>query len=403
MIKIKVLFFSLFFPLNIIADVQSDIYDRVYWIETMRKVVDPVLENLSNSTLKINMPYESKSLDRREYSYLEAFGRVMCGISPWLELGPDNSEEGQLRKKYINICLNSLKNAVDPGSPDYMAFKKRGQTLVDAAFLSQGLLRAPKQLWGNLAESDRDNLIKALKLTRKCGIAKNNWSLFPAIIEAAILEFTGECDMKRLLTGVNYFKDNGYYKGDGCYGDGFYFHMDYYNSYVIHPMLIDILFVMREHEIQGSEYLEKELVYLKRYAEIQERMISPEGTYPIIGRSMAYRFGAFHALSQAVLRHNLPKSISPAQVRSALTAVIKKQFVSNDNFDKNGWLVVGFTGRQSDISESYINTGSLYLCSAVFLPLGLPNDDEFWSLPYAKWTSLKAWSGENVNADHSIN
>ena len=42
------------------------------------------------------------------------------------------------------------KNAVNPESPDYMAFQKRGQTLVDAAFLCQGLLRAPKQLWGNL-------------------------------------------------------------------------------------------------------------------------------------------------------------------------------------------------------------------------------------------------------------
>ncbi len=40
-------------------------------------------------------------------------------------------------------------------------------------------------------KKDRENLIKALKLTRQCGIAKNNWSLFPAIIEAAMLEFTG--------------------------------------------------------------------------------------------------------------------------------------------------------------------------------------------------------------------
>ena len=32
-----------------------------------------------------------------------------------------------------------------------------------------------------------------------------------------------------------------WYKGDGAYGDGPAFHWDYYNSFVIHPMLLDVL------------------------------------------------------------------------------------------------------------------------------------------------------------------
>lgn len=28
-------------------------------------------------------------------------------------------------------------------------------------------------------------------------------------------------------------------------------------------------------------------------------MISPEGSYPVIGRSITYRFGSFHALADA--------------------------------------------------------------------------------------------------------
>ena len=35
-----------------------------------------------------------------------------------------------------------------------------------------------------------------------------------------------------------------------------------------------------------------------RYAAIQERLIAPDGTFPAIGRSIAYRFGAFHLLAQ---------------------------------------------------------------------------------------------------------
>ena len=46
----------------------------------------------------------------------------------------------------------------------------------------------------------------------------------------------------------------------------------------------------------------------RRYAAIQERLISPEGTFPAIGRSLAYSFGAFHHLAEMALRGNSPKA-----------------------------------------------------------------------------------------------
>jgi hypothetical protein len=54
------------------------------------------------------------------------------------------------------------------------------------------------------------------------------------------------------------------------------------------------------------------------------------------------------------------------------------------------------------VGESYISTGSLYLCSAAFLPLGLPAADEFWSAPSQPWTSQRAWSGQPFPIDHAI-
>ena len=130
--------------------------------------------------------------------------------------------------------------------------------------------------------------------------------------------------------------------------------------------------------------------------------ISPEGTYPVIGRSIVYRTGVFHALGQAALLHLLPQQIVPAQVRCGMTKVIENQFRSAANFDTKGWLKIGFSGNQVQMSESYINTGSTYLCLTGFLPLGLPADDPFWSAPPAEWTNLKAWSGKEVPADHSL-
>jgi len=130
-------------------------------------------------------------------------------------------------------------------------------------------------------------------------------------------------------------------------------------------------------------------------------MISPEGTYPPVGRSLAYRFGAFQLLSKIALMHQLPNNIKPQQVRAALFTVIKKQIEMPGTFDKNGWLQIGVAGHQPDIGENYISTGSLYLCSEAFLILGLPASDDFWNGKDEDWTSKKIWNGIDVPADHA--
>ena len=273
--------------------------------------------------------------------------------------------------------------------------------LVDAAFLAQGLLRARTQIWEKLDKQTQQNLITELKRSRGIKAWNNNWLLFASMVEAALLDFTGECDKERLMYGVIKFRDD-WYLGDAVYGDGPNFHQDYYNSFVIHPMLTDVLIIIKKHDLPDDGFLEKQLKRHARYAAQQERLISPEGTFPAMGRSITYRTGVFHALGQAALMHNLSKEMSPAQVRCGLTAVIQKMFSHEDNFDDNGWLTIGFTGRQITMSESYINTGSVYLCSLGFLPLGLPVTDEFWAAKFTAWTNLRAWNGEEVVADKAI-
>lgn len=378
--------------------------DREFWLETMDKIARPVISNLSEGTLRQNMPFESLSDDplRKEVSYLEAFGRTMCGIGPWLALGPDESPEGQLRAEYIDMVCRALKNSVDPDSPDHLCFDNRHtQPLVDAAFLAQGVWRAGDVIWDKLDEETKADYIRELKVSRSIRPFESNWLLFASMVEAALLEYTGECDMERLTYGVRRFMEDGWYKGDGLYGDGPAFHMDYYNSLVIHPMLTDVMEIMVKHGLMEAELLDVQMKREQRYAAILEKFISPEGTFPVVGRSIVYRSGHLHALAHVALMENLSPEISPAQVRSAMTAVFENQFAAPENFNGE-WLTVGFAGHQINMSESYINTGSTYLCLAAFLPLGLPADNEFWTAPAADWTSKKAWNGVDVGADKAI-
>ena len=140
----------------------------------------------------------------------------------------------------------------------------------------------------------------------------------------------------------------------------------------------------------------------RRYAAILERLVAPDGTFPAVGRSIAYRFGAFQLLAQMALRKALPEEVSPAQVRGALTAIIRRSIEAPGTFDANGWLQIGFCGHQPGVGETYISTGSLYLCAVGLLPLGLAASDPFWSAPAEPWTSVRAWSGQPFPIDHAL-
>jgi len=383
--------------------IPAGIAEREFLINTLIKIANPVLEALSKNQLKEKMPVESapnQVADRKNYTYLEALGRTLAGMAPWLELGPDDSPEGKLREKYILLSLQCIHNATDPQSADYMNFTKGGQPVVDAAFLSQALLRAPSQLWGRLSQVDKEHVINALKSTRIITPGYSNWLLFSAEIEAALLKFTGSCDRMRIDYAVK--EHLNWYKGDGIYGDGPNFHYDYYNSFVIHPMFLEVVQTLKDAGDRVESNYDLVFQRCRRYAAIQERLISPEGTYPITGRSIAYRFGAFQVLAKMSLLHALPENVSPQQVRAALYTMIKKQIEFPGTFDENGWLTIGVAGHQPGAGEIYISTGSLYLCTEGLLMLGLPPTDPFWQGDDQKWTSKKAWEGDPFPIDHAL-
>ncbi|HXS67716.1 MAG TPA: DUF2264 domain-containing protein, partial [Candidatus Polarisedimenticolia bacterium] len=353
----------------------------------------------ANGTLKKNLPSHPWEKDRVNWAPLEAFGRTLTGIAPWLELGPDETPEGKLRAKFIDLSVKSLANATDPKSPDFLNFNHGGQALVDTAFLAFGLLRAPNQLWGRRTSQQQSTVVAALKSSRALKPGENNWLLFSATIEAALWQFTGECDTNRIEYAVN--RHMQWYLGDGTYGDGREFHWDYYNSYVIQPMLLEVIRVCAEKKHPLGALRPKIIARARRYAEVQERMISPEGTFPVIGRSSAYRFAAFQELATVSLLHELPPDLKPAPVRSGLTAVIRRMTEARGVFDDNGWLQVGSVGHQQSIREGYISTGSLYMCLAGLVHLGLPADDVFWTAPAEPWSQKRIWSGTNIPADHA--
>lgn len=371
---------------------------RNNWISIVQLVVAEKLQIFADQQLKCMLPIKGSDSPSRYISstHLEFVGRILSGVAPLVET--NHLENAGFT---IDELYRGIDSVTDPASPDFLNYNQGTQPLVDTAFFALAFLRSPKVLWGGLPENTKRQVIAAFKTSRAIKPHFNNWLLFSAMVEAFFFMVGEDYDKMRIDYALRQHEQ--WYLGDGHYGDGPHFHADYYNSYVILPFLLQITQTLKGQLKDWDNLGIKILERAKRYAEVQERMIGPDGTFPPIGRSIAYRGAAFHLLALLAWKKLLPPSLSPAQVRCALWAVIEKTLVNPNNYDENGWLTVGLNGHQPALGEEYISTGSLYLTSVIFLPLGLPEDDEFWSAPDEPWTQRKIWwLGSDMPPDKAL-
>lgn len=400
---------ALLVPLNVSAKKKTEKVksDRELWAGILYQMAAPVLSNMSEGKLQENMLVElSPTWDGRDkrVTYMECFGRLMAGLAPWLSLPDDDTAEGIQRKQLREWALKSYAQSVDPESKNYLLWRKEGQPLVDAAYIAESFLRGYDALWVPLDDLTKQRYIAEFQQLRRVDPPYTNWLLFSSTVECFLKKAGAQTDYYRITSALR--KVDEWYVGDGWYSDGEDFAFDYYNSFVIHPMYVECLEVMTNGgkqniwNVKGGNF-PNALKRMQRFGMILERFVSPEGTFPVFGRSITYRTGVLQPLALLSLRGWLPKELPVGQVRAAMTAVIQRMFGDNRNFNAEGYLTLGFNGSQPNISDWYTNNGSLYLASLAFLPLGLPADAPFWTDAPQPWTSKKAWGGEDFPKDHA--
>lgn len=379
--------------------------DRAYWCDLLYRMAEPVLKPMSEGRLQATMQVEvSPTWDGRNQKviYMEAFGRLMAGLAPWLSLPDDATDEGAKRKQLRAWALKSYAHAVDPESPDCLLWQGEGQALVDAAYLAESFLRGYEALWLPLDEQTKARYIECFIGLRTVDPPYTNWLLFSSTIEAFLAKAGAAYDPYRINSAIRKVEE--WYTGDGWYADGPLFAFDYYSSYVFHPMYLETLQAMKEAKVRTrihyGDYYRRALRRAQKFSLVLERFISPEGTFPVFGRSIPYRMAAMQPLALMAWYETLPAGVSNGQVRAALTAVMHRMFDNRENFNQGGYLTIGFAGRQPNIADWYTNNGSLYLTSLAFLPLGLPATHPFWTDAPQPWTSQKAWGGEPFPKDH---
>lgn len=392
---------------DLVAKRKKEVTDRELWCDILYRMAAPVLSNMSEGKLQENMLVElSPTWDGRDkrVTYMECFGRLMAGLAPWLSLPDDDTEESKQRKQLREWALKSYAHAVNPESKDYLLWRKEGQPLVDAAYIAESFLRGYDALWTPLDSLTKQRYIKEFTQLRRVNPPYTNWLLFSSTIECFLKKAGAREDAYRITSALRKIEE--WYVGDGWYSDGPDFAFDFYNSFVLHPMYVECLEVVTDGGKKSGWNLKADnfnrgIKRMQRFGIILERFVSPEGAFPVFGRSITYRTAVLQPLALLAWRGWLPKELPNGQIRAAMTAVMNRMFGDNRNFNEKGFLTLGFNGSQPHISDWYTNNGSLYMASLAFLPLGLPAEHPFWTDASQAWTSKKAWGGEEFPKDHA--
>ena len=375
--------------------------DREVWVDIMYQMAEPVMKNMAegklqqvmdttggNKNLELSPTWDNRD---KKVAYMEAFGRLLAGLAPWLNLPDDDTPECAKRRQLREWTRKAIINAVDPDSPDRLGWENGGQTLVDGAYVVQGLYRGYDSLWVPLPKETKDRYIKEIQGLRRYDPPYTNWLLFVALEESFLMYVGAPYDAYRIKMGLAKVEE--WYIGDGVYSDGPSFAFDYYNSYVIQPMYVEclemiatrrpndgnLIFSKTNDKIRSAKNRLQEVTKrMQKWSVILERFISPEGTFPVVGRSIPYRMATMQPLAQLAWRKQLPSELHNGQVRSALTAVANRMFFGqlenpaksakamSNNYNDGGFLTIGFVGPHPNVADWYTNNGSLYLTSLAF-------------------------------------
>ena len=298
--------------------------DRASWVAMLRKVADPVLRTWRRARLPRGCRWSRPAAtNRRAVTYLEAAGRLIAGLAPWIELAADATPEGRLRAEYAALTRRAIARAVDPASADFMNFTRERQPLVDAAFLAHGLLRARRALVDELDATTRRQLVAALESTRAIAPPFNNWLLFSATVEAglAVLGASGiacastmPCDSTTSGTRATASMATGR-RSTGTTT----------TASSSSPMMLDVLDVVRD-ENAAWKALDDARTRTRHALRRRSSNASSDLTEPSRRRAGRSPTGAARSSRSRRPRSvaRCPTDVTPPQVRGALAAVIRR-------------------------------------------------------------------------------
>lgn len=305
---------------------------------------------------------------------LEGFARMSVAWGAWLGL-PSNGSSVSGRDGPVDVeglVVRGLLDGTEPsGAWRWGEMGDRDQRIVEAAELATGLWLGRARLARSLGPGGLHQVLSWLSQVHGLDVFDDNWVLFPAVVAAVERAFGRRVPDSTIDTGVDIMLDR--YRGDGWYTDGPGEAFDAYTGWAVHW---DLLLWSR---IDGDRR-PRIRTLVERRARTYLGGIVPQfaadGSRPLFGRSLGYRFAAAAPFALAELLGL--DAVQPGLARRIASGTIARHLEQGALDPATGWFRRGVAGERPEVCEPYISAGASAWAAHVFVALGLPPDAPFW-------------------------
>lgn len=295
---------------------------------------------------------------------LEAFSRPLWGLFPFWAGGGQSAD-------FAELYARGLAAGTDPQSPEYWGgFTDYDQRFVEMAAIACGLIFTPEVLWEPLTETQRAQTAKWLYGINEHFIPDCNWQFFRVLVNVALKRLGMPYSPEKLEESLQ--KAESYYLEDGWYQDGASCQKDYYIPFAMQYYGLVYAAVMEKEDPERSARFKERGM---RFGQDFVYWFSENGAALPFGRSLTYRFAQVSFWCACLFAGVAPLPV--AQMKGLIVRHMQ-YWLSQDLFDRDGVLTVGYAYPNLMMSERYNAPGSPYWSMKTFLLLALPDDHEFW-------------------------
>ena len=341
----------------------------------MYKFLNPLKSYYSAGCARLHLG-ETGAKYKQSTIELEAFSRPLWALVPfWAGGGSDPAFEEIYRK--------GLAAGSDPESPEYWGrCKDHDQCFVEMAAIAWGILTAPQKVWKPLTDTEKKHLAQWLDQINEYTVPDCNWHFFRILVCLALKSVDMPYSPELLEESLT--KIDSYYSGDGWSTDGNQIQKDYYIPWAIQ------YYGLLYSKLAGDTDPQRAALYRHR-AELFARQFvywfDANGAALPFGRSLTYRFAQNCFWSACIWAGLEPL---PLPVMKGIIVRNFQWWLSQNIFDRDGILTIGYCYPQMYMAENYNAPGSPYWSMKSFLLLALPDDHPFWTAEAAPLTALDA-------------
>nr|WP_297872796.1 DUF2264 domain-containing protein [uncultured Blautia sp.] len=366
---------------------------REHWIDAAKYLLTGIFQNIKcmddpvvveRYETEITYPHLKETKENqwieRKAEIFEGLARSFLIAAPLIHNRPDAvichySMKDYYKKQILNSCtkghelyigdyddLQEWTNHEDPSR----AF----QQTVETCALVIGLWICREEIWDTYRKEEKDRIAALISSYAHANTTAHNWRMFN-MLDMAFLKMEGySVDEEIMADHVQAILD--YYVGDGWYRDGHAF--DYYSCWAfnMYGPIWNVWYGYEHMPAAAKRFEEHSNKLMETYGDFFDE----DGFTNMWGRSNIYRNGATSSFAANCLLRN--SVINHGNARR-ITSGSLLQFLTREDFLKNGVPVLGFYGQFSPLVQGYSCAESPLWLGKAFLCLALDENHPFWT------------------------